>query len=44
MKKSGQLEGDMDLEILIDDKVVKDIKINRENLFSYDSKIVLSGE
>ena len=40
---SGEGTPDIKIEILYDDKVMKTVKINKENLFSYDNKFILRG-
>ena len=35
---------DMTVEILIDGEKVKEVAINRDNLFTYDNKLVLAGD
>ena len=44
MRASGEAEPDMTLEILLDGKTVKEVKINKGNLFSFDNKLVLAGD
>lgn len=44
IRASGEDVPDMTVEITYDDKVVKKVKINKENLFSYDNKLVLKGK
>lgn len=43
-KASGEDAPEMDVEILMDGKSLRKISINRENLFSFDGSVVLSGE
>jgi alpha-2-macroglobulin len=44
MKASGEDVPDMTVEILVDGKKMKEVKINKENLFSFDNKLVLIGD
>ena len=44
MKASGESEPDCEVEVLYDGKVVKTVKINKENWFSYDSKMTMGGD
>ncbi len=44
IKKSGEDKPDMTVEILIDGKSHKKVKINKDNLFSFDNKLVLTGK
>ncbi len=44
LKASGEDRPDMTLMILVDGKKVNQVKINRENLFTYDNKLVLIGD
>ena len=44
MKASGEDKPDMTVNVQIDGKTVKTVKINAENLFSFDNKVVLTGE
>ena len=34
----------MTVELLFDGKIVKTVKINKDNLFSYDNKFILEGK
>ena len=43
IEASGEDAPDMNVQLLLDGKVVKDVKINRDNLFSFDNKLVLEG-
>jgi len=43
LKASGEDQPDMTLTFLYDGKKVKDVKINKDNLFSFDNKFVLEG-
>ncbi|MDF1665397.1 MAG: alpha-2-macroglobulin family protein, partial [Planctomycetota bacterium] len=44
MKASGEDEPDMTLEVLLDGKKVKEVKISKANLFSFDNKLLLTGD
>jgi uncharacterized protein YfaS (alpha-2-macroglobulin family) len=44
LKASGEDAPDMTVEISIDGKAVKEVKIDKTNLFSFDNKLVLEGE
>jgi uncharacterized protein YfaS (alpha-2-macroglobulin family) len=44
MKASGEDRPDMDVEVWLDDKKVKDVHIDSGNLFTFDNKLVLTGE
>lgn len=41
---SGESEPDATVEVWIDGKQRKEVTINRENLFTFDNKLVVSGE
>src|SRR5688572_3400610 len=43
VKASGEDRPDMTVAILIDGRKVKEVKINRENLFTFDNALVLTG-
>lgn len=43
IKAAGEDKPDMTVAILLDGKPVKEVKINAENLFTYDNKLVLTG-
>lgn len=43
IKASGEDKPDMTLSVLIDGKSVKEVKINKDNLFSFDNKVVMEG-
>jgi uncharacterized protein YfaS (alpha-2-macroglobulin family) len=43
LKASGEDKPDMTVEIALDGKKAKEVKINAENLFSFDNKLVLEG-
>ncbi len=44
LKASGESEPDLNLEIWIDGKKMKEVKINADNFFTYDNKLVLEGD
>ena len=44
LKASGEAKPDMTVEVLIDGKVHKTVKIDAKNLFTYDNKLVLTGK
>ncbi|WP_411825821.1 alpha-2-macroglobulin family protein [Luteolibacter sp. AS25] len=44
LKNSGEGEPDLSVEILLDGKSLKTVEINRENLFSYDSSVIVAGD
>jgi uncharacterized protein YfaS (alpha-2-macroglobulin family) len=44
IRASGEDEPDMTVEILLDGKKVKEVEINKKNLFSFDNKLVLLGD
>jgi len=44
IRASGEAQPRMTLEILVDGKKVKEVTINASNLFTYDNKLVLTGE
>jgi len=41
---SGEDRPDLTVEILIDGKAHKKVKVNKDNLFSFDNKLVLTGK
>jgi uncharacterized protein YfaS (alpha-2-macroglobulin family) len=43
VKASGEDRPDMTVAVLLDGRKVKEVKINRENLFTFDNSFVLSG-
>ncbi len=43
MRASGELEPDMTVEVYLDGKKHKEVAINKDNLFSFDSSFVLTG-
>ncbi len=44
IKASGEDKPDMTVEVVIDGKAVKEIRINKDNLFGFDNKVVLAGQ
>ncbi|MFP6872709.1 MAG: MG2 domain-containing protein [Verrucomicrobiales bacterium] len=44
IRATGEDEPDMTVEILLDGKKVKEVEINKKNLFSFDNKLVLLGD
>ncbi len=44
IKASGEDSPDMTVEIVIDGKVVKSVKIDKSNLFTFDNKLVMEGQ
>jgi uncharacterized protein YfaS (alpha-2-macroglobulin family) len=44
LKASGENKPDLTVQVLIDGKQRKEVKINAENLFSFDSQLVLEGD
>jgi alpha-2-macroglobulin len=44
MKASGEGAPDMTITVLLDGKALKEVKVTRENLFSFDASVVLEGE
>ncbi|MFQ3651257.1 MAG: alpha-2-macroglobulin family protein, partial [Gemmataceae bacterium] len=44
MKASGEDKPDLTVEVLVDGKVMKEVKIDSTNLFSFDNAVVLEGE
>jgi len=43
VKASGEDKPDMTVAVLLDGRKVKEVKINKENLFTFDNSFVLSG-
>jgi uncharacterized protein YfaS (alpha-2-macroglobulin family) len=43
MKASGELQPDMTVAVYVDGKKQKEVAINKDNLFSFDNKLVLLG-
>ena len=44
LSASGEDRPDMNLDIYLDDKKMKSVRITRENLFTFDNKFVLEGK
>ena len=44
LKASGEDKPDMTVEVWLDGKKQKEVKINADNLFSFDNKLVLDGD
>ena len=44
IKASGEDKPDMTVELLVDGRKIKSVKIDKSNLFSFDNKLVLVGE
>ncbi|MBN1517638.1 alpha-2-macroglobulin [Candidatus Sumerlaeota bacterium] len=44
IRATGEDKPDMTLEVLYDGKKMKEVRINAENLFTYDNKFVLTGD
>ncbi len=44
IRASGEDRPDMTLTVLLDGRPVKEVRINQENLFTFDNKVVLEGE
>ncbi len=44
VKASGEDRPDMDVEVWLDDKKYKEVHIDAGNLFSFDNKLVLTGD
>jgi len=44
LKASGEDKPDLTVQILLDGKQVKQVKIDRQNLFTYDNKLMLVGK
>ncbi|MHC4873244.1 MAG: alpha-2-macroglobulin family protein, partial [Planctomycetota bacterium] len=44
LKASGEDSPDMKLKVLFDGKTVKEVKINKDNLFTFDNKFILEGD
>jgi uncharacterized protein YfaS (alpha-2-macroglobulin family) len=43
IKASGETEPDMFVEVWMDGQKLKEVQINKDNLFTYDNKFVLAG-
>ena len=44
MRRSGEGEPDMDVEIVLDGKVLRTVHIDRSNLFTFDAEVALEGK
>ena len=44
LRASGEDKPDMTVQILVDGKKLKEVKINAKNLFSFDNKLVMLGD
>jgi len=44
LRASGEDEPDMEVEVVLDGKVLKTVKITKENLFSFDGTAVVAGD
>ncbi len=44
IRASGEAEPEMTVEILLDGKKVKEVEIDKDNLFTFDNKLVLVGD
>ena len=44
IKATGEDKPDMNIEILFDGKLVKNVKVDKSNLFSFDNKFILKGD
>ncbi|MEX2176034.1 MAG: MG2 domain-containing protein [Pirellulaceae bacterium] len=44
LQATGETEPEMFVEVWLDGEKVKEVEINKENLFTYDNKFVLAGE
>jgi alpha-2-macroglobulin len=43
MRATDEMSPDMTVELLVDGEKVKEVKINRENLFTFDNKLILDS-
>ncbi len=43
LQRSGESAPDVTIDVVIDGKVAKSVKVNSENLFSFDNAVVLEG-
>jgi hypothetical protein len=43
LKATGEAEPNMTIEVYVDGKRHKSVKVNKENLFSFDNKLVIEG-
>ena len=44
LRASGETAPDMEVEVLVDGKLLKTVKITKENLFSFDGTAVVAGD
>ncbi len=44
LKASGEGNPDLKVDVVLDGKVLKTVEINKDNLFSYDSSVVVAGD
>ena len=44
LRESGEDSPDMEVEVILDEKVLKTVTITRENLFSFDGTAVVAGD
>ena len=44
MKASGEDKPDLTIEVLVDGKVAKEVKVDAKNLFAFDNTLILEGE
>jgi uncharacterized protein YfaS (alpha-2-macroglobulin family) len=44
LRAAGETAPDLTVEVLIDGRKVKEVEINQDNLFTYDNRLLLTGE
>lgn len=44
LKASGEGDPELSVEVLLDGKVLKTVEINKENLFTFDSSVIVAGD
>jgi len=44
LKASGEGDPELSVEVLLDGKVLKTVEITKENLFSFDSSVIVAGD
>jgi len=44
LKASGEGDAELSVEVLLDGKVLKTVEITKENLFTYDSSVIVAGD
>ncbi len=44
IRASGEAEPDMTVEVLLDGRKIREVTINKDNLFSFKNKVVLTGD